>query len=74
MPLPIEPKVTASGFAFAASITSPKFLYGLPALVAIAIGAVPTSITGARSLAVSNGMLGISDGLTACVSNTNRKV
>jgi hypothetical protein len=49
-------------------------LYGLLAAVAIAIGAVPTSMTGARSFVVSNGMLGISDGLTACVSNTNRNV
>jgi hypothetical protein len=61
--LPIVPNVTASGFAFAAAMTSPKFLYGLPAWVAIAIGAVPTSMTGARSFAVSNCSPGISAGI-----------
>ena len=42
--------------------------------VTMAIGAVPTSITGARSFTVSNGRFGMSVGLTACVSNTNTKV
>jgi len=40
-------------------------------LVPITMGEVPTTITGARSFSVSKGMFGISEGLTACVSNTN---
>ena len=49
-------------------------LKDLPAWVAIAIGAVPTSMTAARSFVVSNCRFGISAGFTACVSNTNRNV
>jgi hypothetical protein len=41
--------VTVSGFAFAAAMTSWKVLYGFITPVVIAIGAVPTIITGAKS-------------------------
>ena len=40
----------------------------------MSIGAVPISITGARSRLVSKPRLGISEGFTAWVSNTNTKV
>jgi len=59
-PLPTLPIVTVSGFALAASMTSAKLLYGFIIPVVITIGAVPTSITGAKSFTGSNGSFGLS--------------
>ena len=44
------------------------------ACVTIAMGEVPTSITGARSFSVSNAMFGMRSGFTACVSKTTPNV
>jgi hypothetical protein len=49
-------------------------LYGFIAPVVIAIGAVPTSITGAKSFTGSKGSLGLSAWCTACVSKMNTQV
>ena len=64
----------APGFAFAAAITSRKSLYGWLSCATIAIGEVPTSITGARSFSVSKASVGMSAGFTACVSKTTPNV
>jgi hypothetical protein len=52
-------------------MTSSNVRYGLFGSVEIAIGEVPTSITGAKSFSVSKGRLWIRNGFTAWVSNTN---
>ena len=61
-------------FVFDTHAVNPALIPGMQFDTAIAIGAVPTSITGARSFAVSNWIAGLSDGLTAWVSNTKTKV
>ena len=63
-----------SGLAFAAASTSSNVLYGFIVPVVIAIGAVPTIITGAKSFTGSNGRFGLSAWCTEWVSKINTKV
>src|SRR5580698_3448128 len=62
-----------SGLALAAATTSAKDLYGLDGWVASTFGAVPISMTGARSFTVSK-LRSNRNGFTACESNTNTQV
>ncbi len=73
-PLPTLPMVRVSGFAFAAAMTSAKLLYGFPAPVVIAIGAVPKIITGAKSFSGLKGSFGLRAWCTEWVSKMKTKV
>ena len=70
LPAPMVPYETLPGLALLAATTSLNDLYGWATLATSAMPPVPIIISGVRSFSVSKGRPGISDGLTACVSNT----